>query len=1079
MDLNTFFDISDLDNFNFPVNEEGILRFWQDNKIYDKIVDKNKFGKEFRFLDGPPFVSSKELHLGHILVSTCKSSILNYKQMKGYNVFNKLGYDVHGLPSECAVMKRLNLKTKKDIEKFGKDTFIQECKNFINESIGYWYPIFNRIGRFFDPKNEYKTMDLDYMETVWWVFKQLWDKDLVYYGFKVMPFSTACSTPLSNFEASGEDVYKDIIDPAVYVKFQLKNEENTYIIAWTTTPWTLPSNLALCVNKNIEYIKIKDLKTKEYYILAEKCINRIYKNSDFEIILKYYGYELENKEYIPLFSYFDDGRIFKIISADFVTSEDGSGIVHLAPVFGEDDFNICLEKKIIDLNEINKFCVVDDEGCFTSKISDYQGLYVRDSNDKIIERLKLEKKLIKKEMFKHKYPFCWRTDTPLIYKAVPSFFIKVTVLKDNLIENNKRIFWVPDHIKNGRFHNWLENVKDWCISRSRFFGTPLPVWVSDDLKEMICVGSIDELVELAQLKDRPKDLHADCLDKIKIPSQQGKGILKRINMVFDCWFESGCVPYGQIHYPFSNKTYFNNVNYISDFICESLDQIRGWFYTLLVLSTALFNKPAFKEVICSGLILAEDGKKFSKKLGNYKPLESLFNEYGADAIRMYLLNSPATHADPFKFNQDDITIIVKKNIQWFNAFKFFVEYYTKYIKDRNTFDINQYKYSKNITDKWILARIHELIYKIEKYMDTYKINKIITEIMNFVEDLTNWYIKFNRNRLRGRYFSLEDRSTALSTLFKVLIEFSKITAPFVPFLSETIYQKLKLLLPTNEQKISIHLCDYPQMSDFPLDQEIIRKMKELQIVAGMVRSIRSRSKNATSAKIPIKTVTIINNNQQFINDIQELERYMNEEINSIHIKYSTLNNIIKYKIQPNHKTIGIKYRNLAPKIKEKIKGFSDEDINNFIEKKSIELIIEKEKIILTEEDLIISKKLDLNLGENEIATIDDETNTIVIVNLIQDEEVISLHIMRLFIVSVQNMRKQVKLKPWNKINIYYKTESDLIKNIINKFYNRIVEELLYNVYSMNEKNIDEKIIISSEKEIYGSKILLTITESQE
>lgn len=1079
------------EGFKFPLNEHEVAKFWHNLNLYKKIVAKNTRGETFGNLDGPPFASGT-LHYGHVHIGIMKSLLLNYLNMHGYNVLNKLGYDVHGLPIEQVVSKLLNLSTNDQIRAFGLANYNQKCEETIDSLAGSWQPIFNRIGRFVDFDNEYKTMDLNYMETVWWAWKSLWDKDLVYRGYRIMPYSTQCGTPLSVSEASGEDVYKEVSDPALYVKFQIKDQDNTFIVAWTTTPWTLPSNLALAMNSKLKYVKVHDPKTNEYYILAEGCLHNLYeqpkkkkddKKDDkkeqeklYEIVETFVGSDFENKEYVPLFNYFAKGRTFKVIMCDFVEEGNGTGVVHLAPAYGQDDFDACIKAGVVTVEDVGNYCPIDDNGFVIQPVHDYIGEHVFATNPKIIEHLKHEKKMLKKEMYKHSYPHCPRTDIPLIYKAVSSFFIKVTSLRDKMVANNAKINWVPENIGSGRFKQWIENAKDWGVSRSRFFGTPIPVWVSDDGQEMVCVGSIDELVQLAGLTERPTNLHPQFINQIQIPSKQGKGMLKLVGDIFDCWFESGCVPFGQIHYPFENNTFFDNKEYLSDFICEGLDQTRGWFYTLMVLSTALLDKPAFKNVICSGLILAEDGKKFSKRLGNFVPPMQVCDEYGTDAMRLYFSGSPAAHGEPFQFNKEHIKDINAKYFQWFNSLKFLIEHILKYQNDGHKFDINAFKSSTNVMDSWILTRVRSVLVNIESAMEQYTFYKVKPEILDFIEDLTNWYIKFNRNRLRGRYCTSEEQGQAVSTLYRVMMMFTKIAAPFVPFLTETMYQKLKILLPENERVESVHLCNYPSVDEFPNDPNVQRRMKRLQMCAGMVRSLRMKTTNATSAKVPLKNVTIVNESQEFIDDLKELERYMCEEVNAISVSYKLSHGVTKYKLDPNHKEIGGRYRAKANEIKTKLAELSQEAIVAYMQNPAngITFSIGGNDIVVTEPSFTVTKQQELSLTPNEFYC--TENQTMVVIDCSQDEEVIEMHTKRLLIVAIQNMRKSTKLRPWNKIGIYYKTENQLIKKVFDKYHTEITQELIYPVHEMDKRNMSEREIISLDHDINGETVFIVITD---
>ena len=1614
------------DDFKFYENEEKILKYWLDNDIYKKIVEKNNKSKPFYNLDGPAFVSAPTLHTGHCLVGFIKSCFLNFMQMQGYNVHNKIGYDTHGIPVEMQINKQLNIHTKKEILSFGLDKYNQACKEMIHKYSGAWQPIYNRIGRFLDFTNEYKTMDTNFMESTWWIFKQLWEKKLIYKGYKIMPFSTKCATPLSNFEAS--DNYKDVQDPALYVKFQLNAEPNTFVIAWTTTPWTLPSNLALCMNENFTYVKVLDKKNNEYYILAESCLDNLYGKDKkvqlpYEVIAKYTGKDFKNKEYTPLFDYYSY-RTFKIICDDFVSSESGTGVVHLAAAFGNDDFEVCIKNNIVTEKEVGTYCPVDDDGKFTSAVKDYEGMHVlEEANVKIMQRLKDEKKSIKKENYSHSYPFCWRTDTPLIYKSTSSFFVDVPAIKDKLVANNKKINWVPQNIGSVNVHQWLENAKPWGISRSRFFGTPLPIWETND-GDMLCIGSIDELVELAGLKTRPTDIHLEFIKDIKIvkngkeyhavnlvldcivegtpislhngtslpieylktcksnvlgfdninkglvmantsvfkdrgtkeciellledgrtlqctgnhriltmndksevvwkqakdlilnetrivcsvdyPSSyihhgeeiieekwklnlgylqfstnnmeeklksmafarilgymltdgsfsktkktgqiravgllghkldsesfandvklvcgiypsinydktrhiyyiylpvilrdalllingikpgkriyqdaelpafildknnicpkaikceflggmfggdgyapslsyhgknavlttasliaskveskintlklmfeqiktilaefnikqvtissatettasnknkltdkklqitliinhdpetvitfgnkigyrycvhkqirlslavawrrlqlsiynQNNKILKRVDeltrysevlnnaesmklvkygkliyikknilmtvkdareqaikefkkneviisdeylislvncyshlrnktgkytcntippdewlksvnglkffmdekdyknlkgkqkarkttygidknaialptfglkligknnigkkqvyditvpkyesfvanglVVHNCWFESGSVPYGQIHYPFENSNAFDGQDYISDFVAEGREQFKLWFYTLNVISTALFDKPAFKNVICAGMIMGDDGKKMSKRLGNYIDPMEVVKQFSSDACRMYLMNSPAAYADSFIFKQDDIMTVSRKNIQLLNAVKFFIEHTIKFQKDGNNFNINAYKQSTNMMDIWILSRQSSCLNNIITNMNQYKIYQVIPEITDFIEELTNWYIKFNRNRLRGRFTNLEDRTHALSTLYHVLMTFSQVIAPFMPFLAETLYKKLKVLLSEEKQELSVHMCTYPVNKDV-IDSDIINKMQKLQTVSKIVRAIRSKPKKSnidvSSAKIPLKLIKI-SATQDAIDDIKELERYLKEEINVMNVEYDLIGNNSKYVVVPNQKSLGSKYKSLSTLIKQKLETLSQEDIIIFVKTKELKIKIQDKEIILTSDDITINQTFVENADPNFMTDILD--NIMVTVDFTQDEQLINYYMMRLFVVMVQKMRKNTNLKPWNEITIYYATNSDKIKKMITTYRARIVEELLYEVYNIYTDKFDQtkEIIIAQTDKLLEEKLTIIIT----
>lgn len=1025
-----------------PQQEQDIATYWKNNNIYDKLININN--PSYYFMDGPPFVSSKDLHFGHIHISFMKSVLFNYMQMNGYNVHNKIGFDVHGLPTEMHINKLLNI-TKKDqvINDIGIKQYNQSCKNVINSFSGAWEPVFNRIARFINYKDQYKTMDLNYMESVWWVFKQLFNKNLIYKSYKIMPYSTACNTPLSNFEAAGDDIYKEVTDTSIYVKFQLINQENTHFIAWTTTPWTLPCNIALCMNSDIDYTKILDNKTNEYYIIAHTCLTNIYgKDKPYVIIETNKGTYYKNTKYVPLFDYYKIQPC--VIVDDYVTSTSGTGIVHVAPAFGEDDFNVTIKNNILSSKQIGDYCPIDDNGCFTDVIYDYKNRYVWDTVTDIVIRLKQEHKVIKQIGYTHKYPFCWRSDTRLIYRAISSYFVRTTAIKENIINNNNKVHWVPKHVGTGRFHSWLADIKDWGISRSRFFGNPLPLWVSDDGEEVVCIGSIDELMEKAELSERPTDIHLENVSHIKIKSSQNKGYLSHVNLVLDCWFESGCVPFAQLHYPFENSHAFDNREYLSDFICEGIDQCRGWFYCLMVVSTAILNKPAFRNVITSGLILAEDGKKFSKRLGNFIPPLEVCETYGADACRMYFISSPAAHGESFKFNKDDISVIQSKYIQLQSAVLFFVEHVTNYQKTYGTF-VCTLENITNVTDIWIVSRINTTIKNIKTVMDTYHVYKIAPYIMDFIEDITNWYIKFNRNRIKGKYVDNQnDHLTALSVLYHTLYTFTVVIAPFAPYLSEHMYGILKQY--STSQKQSVLLETYPTCTNVVNDcTHIETEMMHLQVISKMVRTIRSKC-NISSIKMPLKSITI-GSTVTNICAIKKLEQYIKTNLNVLHVYYDDHKHVLQYKIIPNNKFIGTKYKKDAASILKYLANNNDAVVELYMNNNPIVI----GNITLDSEDVTIKH----TLVSNSITTMyDEEYDYVISIDACQDEEVVSAYVTRMVIWNIQNMRKVAKLKPWNKINVYCTNNPIITAN------NRIIEDEIG--YMLVQSYDDSKIIIRRE-----------------
>lgn len=1039
------------DDKTYHEHEKNTLDYWKQIDVNKKMENLNNNNQLFRFIDGPPFASNNALHMGHLLISYLKSTVLQYQRMvNNMQILQKIGYDTHGLPIEMQINKQINKFTKKEIEEYGIHNYNGACKSFVNSCAGSWTPIFERIGRIADYNNNYKTMDTTYMETEWWVFNELWKKGLIYKSYKIMPFSTSCETSLSNFEAG--EMYKEIDSKSIYICFKLKNEENVFFVAWTTTPWTLPANLALCVNPDVEYVKVQDIEGKSY-IVSRDCVNNL--NIQIIKVEHYkYGKDMLGLEYEPLFNYMKRDN-FKVITGDYVEGncKVGTGIVHLAPAHGLEDYEVCIKHKIINAHDVGNYCHVDDQGRYTNQIKEFEGKYVFDVTDDIIKNLKKRNLHLKTESYRHKYPHCYRTETPLIYKAVSSFFVKTTLLKNEMIKNNEKVNWYPESA-NVRHKAWLENIQDWGISRSRFFGTPIPVWISDDGDEMISVGSIDELMELANLAERPTDLHREFIDNIKIPSKQGKGLLSRTSFVLDCWFDSACVPYGQIHYPFENKNAFDNTEYLSDFVCEGSDQVRLWFYVLNVISTALFNKPTFKNVICTGLIYDENGLKFSKKYGNFKDPFEMLNKYGADSLRLYLMNSPLINANPLYFTEKNIDKVKQKLIPYINAVKFFITQLTDYQKKGNTFDINKYENSTVLTDKWIISRLGSVLKFVENKMKCYQIDKCIQELMEFIEDLTNWYIKFNRERLRG-LAGAEDWSVSLSTLNHVLYNFLKIMAPFTPFLSEYLYKHLKSL--NLEESESVMLCTYPESTKFKFNEQIECKMVRLRQVVKLVRILRDSTKNLKTIRIPIKEVVVYHNNDEYLEDIMTIEDLAQEEMNCEIFKYKKFSENVTYNIVSNQKILGQKYKSQANLIKQNLNKIDENIIFDFANNicNEIQLVINNETFVLTREDLCVEikpkehDKKYVSITENDLMISIDST---------YDEQSHNDYQLRLLLREIQVMRKNSKLNPWNKIIVHFKTNielNELLEKSKLHIENKLKSSIMTN--SLPEQNIYSKL----------------------
>ncbi len=922
-------------NANFAIIEKEILKYWQDNNIFQKSIDIREGDAEFIFYDGPPFANGLP-HYGHLLTGFIKDVYARYQTIRGKKVERRFGWDCHGLPAEMQSEKELGISGRLAITNFGIEKFNAHCRDSVMKYAGEWEQYVTRQARWVDFKNSYKTMDKNFMESVFWAFKELYNKGLLYESMRVMPYSWTCETPLSNFETRLDNSYRERADKAVTVSFVL-NDRLPYggykeyrVLAWTTTPWTLPSNLALAVNSDINYALVP--KDDVCYIIAASSVSKYAKelelkgHAQFTIIQ---GSELQGLSYKPLFDYFKDHpNSFKILAGDFVIEGDGTGVIHMAPGFGEDDQIFC-EREGIKL-----VCPVDNSGKFTKEIPDLEGLQVFDANDKIIIKLKEQGNWLKTEQYIHNYPHCWRTDTPLIYKAVQSWYVKVTEFKDRMVKLNQQINWIPGHVKDNLFGKWLEHARDWSISRNRFWGTPLPVWKSDDPKypRIDVYGSIEELENDFGVKIT--DLHRPFIDELTRPNPDdpnGKSVMRRIEDVFDCWFESGSMPYGQAHYPCENKKWFEN-HFPADFIVEYSAQTRGWFYTLMVLSTALFDRPPFLNCICHGVILDARGQKLSKRLNNYADPLELFDKYGSDALRVTMLSSNVVKGQELLIDKDgkmvfDTLRLFIKPI-W-NAYHFFTMYANAdHIKGELNFT------SKNVLDSYLLSKLKIAVEKIKESLDNFDTQTAYHAVSEFFEVLNNWYIR----RSRARFWKSEkdaDKQNAYNTLYTCLETMAIAMSSLVPLISEAMYKGLHnnviqcLVHGISEDKsvkdpvdkalddksarddgsISIHLCNYPDLSQFKINSELVDTMDTVLDICS--NSLFIRSSENVRVRQPLTSITIISKNNDQLKDFEDL---IKDEINVKSVIYrDDLENYASTKLLINFPLLG---KRLPTKMKD-------------------------------------------------------------------------------------------------------------------------------------------------------------------
>ena len=853
---------------DFPAIERSVLDRWNKEGTFRQSITTRPENDEYVFYDGPPFANGLPHH-GHLLTGYVKDVVPRYQTMRGKRVDRRFGWDCHGLPAEMETEQELGVSGRAAITEFGIETFNASCRESVLKYTSEWQETVTRQARWVDFENDYKTMDLSYMESVMWAFKQLWDKGLIYKAFRVMPYSWGAETPLSNFEIRLDDATRPRQDPAITVWFQLKEPEiselsaglPTRLLAWTTTPWTLPSNLALAVGPEIEYVLVEALNAR--WILSSDCLEKYSEQlPNYKIIQTLAGSSLVGLSYEPIFDFFADrDDAFRVLPADFVDTSEGTGVVHMAPGFGEDDQLVCEANEI----EIRDAVPVDDQGRFTDKVKNWSNENVFDANPQIIQHLKDLGKVLRHDTYEHNYPHCWRTDTPIIYKAISSWYVEVTKIRGRLQEINQEINWVPDHVKDGRFGQWLAGARDWSISRNRFWGSPIPVWVSDnpDYPRTDVYGSLDELE--ADFGVRPDDLHRPFIDDLTRPNPDdpsGNSTMRRVPEVLDCWFESGSMPFAQVHYPFENKDWFEE-HFPADFIVEYINQTRGWFYTLHVLAGALFDRPAFQNVICHGILLAEDGNKLSKRLRNYTEPTEIFDSQGSDALRWYLMSTNIVRGGDTRISDtgiDDVTRQVL--IPIWNAYSFFTLYAN--VDDHQAAVRVD---SSHLLDRYLLAKTRSLVASTTLALDAYDLPGAASEIQLFIDALNNWYIRRSRDRFWGPEGGGQGDPEAYDTLYTVLTIFTRIAAPFLPMIMDEIYGGL-----TNGD--SVHLTPWPSVEELPEDSGLVQRMDQIREAAST--ALRLREDAGLRVRLPLTSVTVAGKNAPELNEVADL---LAEEIN--------------------------------------------------------------------------------------------------------------------------------------------------------------------------------------------------------
>jgi isoleucyl-tRNA synthetase len=1014
---------------DFPKMEEEVLAFWEENNTFKKSIEMREGCDEYVFYDGPPFATGLP-HFGHFVPGTIKDIIPRYQTMKGKKVDRRFGWDCHGLPVEYEMEKELGISGKSQIEEYGIAKFNEACRSIVLRYTAEWRAVVTRMGRWVDFGNEYRTMDTDYMESIWWVFKRLWDQDLVYEGYYILPYSPKLSTPLSNFEVNLGG-YHDVQDPALTVKFRIKEGQgfdDVFILAWTTTPWTLPSNLGLAFGAEIDYALIQDGDQK--YILAKERLTAYYKEeSEYKIIKEYKGAELAELEYVPLFPYFSDlseKNAFRTITGDFVTTEEGTGIVHTAPGFGEDDY------QALKPRGVPVVCPIDAECRFTSEVSDYEGVFVKDADKAIIKRLKDEGKVVKHETIIHPYPFCYRTKSPLIYRAVTSWFVDIGKIKDKMVGANQKIYWMPDHIKGGRFGKWLEGARDWAISRNRYWGNPIPLWRCDSCKQIECMGSIEELE--GKSGEHPEDLHKHFVDDISWKCEKCGGRMERIPEVLDCWFESGSMPYAQNHYPFENKEHFE-ANFPADFISEGLDQTRGWFYTLTILAAALFDSPAFMNNITNGLVLAEDGKKMSKSERNFTDPYKVINAFGADALRLFLMHSAVVKAEDLRYSDGGVKEVLKSIIiPLWNSYSFFVTYANidKAMPDRAPDN------PSNPLDKWVLSEAERLVEDVTEQLERYDLMKAIDPIVDFIDLLNNWYIRRSRRRF-WRSENDTDKSEAYQTLYSVLLKLATVACPFIPFVTEEIYRNLRC----EGSPESVHFCDYPVADTRRRDTDLEKKMAITRQAVSMGRALRSMYQ--IKIRQPLKAIHLVTRNTEEKKILREMEDIFREELNVKDVIFrENEDELVEYSAKANFKVLGKQLGKDMKAAAAKIAQLNSQELQSLMEGAVLSIDLGPRSIDLTSESVIVQR------SEKESLKVLNEGSLTVALDPEITAELRKEGTVRDIVRSIQNLRKEEGLEVTDRIILFLHGSEEVLE-AVRSFDDYLVTETLARSWSWEKR----------------------------
>ena len=994
---------------DLPELDERVLALWDRIDAFRTSVEMRPPDSEYTFYDGPPFATGTP-HYGHILQGVVKDIVPRYWTMRGHRVERRFGWDTHGLPVEMEVQKLLGVSGPREIEEFGVARFNEAARDLVDHTTTAFYDVTRRIGRWVDFEDNYKTMDIEFMESVWWGFKQLWDRGLVYKAFKVLPYSWGATTSLSNFEVNLGG-YRDVEDPSVTLRLRVVDGNDhaftgDYLLVWTTTPWTLPGNLAVAVGTDIEYVRVAD--DADHYWVARERIDDIWSDTTPEIVGSASGSQLLGIGYEPPFPHFEDERdngAFRVIAMDEVTTEDGTGMVHTAPAYGEADFFALQKAQISALVD-----PIDLEARFTEEVPEVEGLHVKAADPILIALLKERGVLVHEARITHSYPFCWRTDTPLIYKAIPSWYVNVEAIKDRMVDLNSGIHWVPDYVGTKRFGNWLEDARDYAISRNRFWGTTIPIWECDSCDETVCLGSIDELEALSGV--RTDDLHKHILDPITWSCERCDGTMIRVPEVLDTWFDSGSMPYAQVHYPFENKERFER-GFPANFIAEGLDQTRGWFYTLLILSTGIFDTAPFQNCVVTGMVLAEDGRKMSKSLRNYPDPSHVLDEFGADALRAYLINSPVVRADPLRFSEEGVREVVRTVLlPWWNAFSFFTTYAEADAITAEDLAAAPPVSERPEIDRWILSVLQTLIASVNHEMESYRLFAVTPPIIGFVEHLTNWYIRRSRRRFWSHRGGSDEsgKLAAFATLHEVLLTFATVAAPVLPFMAEEMYQLLARPLETSAPQ-SVHLLDYPDADATLIDTDLEIAMAASRTVVNLGRTLRKR--NDLRVRQPLAQVTIVTRDPDLRKAIETHTALIAEELNvrAVHV-HDDETDLVELSAKADFKRLGPRFGKETKMVAAEIAGLDHDAVAELLETGAISVAGET----LTVDDVVIAR------SPREGMVVATESSITVALDTQLTEELVVEGIARELVNRIQMMRRSEGFEVADRIRLRWTSD---------------------------------------------------------